>query len=80
MPQIWQNLNGIVVPVSVPDQIGLGCPKCDDHELASLKADKTPSEVMAGFVAKHRNCGKLDTLEMRDGKLVCTGFLAPPPS
>jgi len=79
----FKQLGPLLVPAHYPDKIGLGCPKCDDHELVELTAaagDVRSSETMRRFMQKHADCGKLEQLEEHGGRLGITGVIDPKPS
>ena len=65
--------NGILVPDHLPDEIGFGCPKCDDHELVPTRlAGGNPK--IAQFLKKHDACGDLEALEKKNGRLMVKGI------
>lgn len=63
---------GIFVPETLAKQIGIGCPKCDQHFLQDAELGQV-TELAQKFIRKHGQCGRLDALELKDGELVCTG-------
>ena len=66
---------GLFIPAKMAKQIGIGCPKCDDHFLQDPTVGQA-SNAAQSFIRKHMHCGPLDALETRDGKVVCTGPVA----
>ena len=70
----------ILVPASIPEKVGLGCPKCDDHETVAflLMGNTEEQKKMEAFAAKHEACGAIETLEFHGGELKVTGFLKAP--
>jgi len=66
---------GIFVPETLAKQIGIGCPKCDQHFLQSADLGQV-TEVAQKFIRQHMKCGRLDALELKNGELVCTGPVA----
>ena len=69
----WKELGGLLVPETMPEAIGFGCPLCDDHELvpAHFSQDETV-KIITDFRAKHRGHGVLHTLEKRGGQVIAT--------
>lgn len=64
---------GLLVPDHIAEEIGLGCPLCDDHEVVPLTPQWNLSPIIAKFRDKHRGHGDLETLERRCGTLYRTG-------
>lgn len=76
----WKQVGSVLVPARIPEKVGLGCPKCDDHELVTftrMHEDEEKKRIEA-FVKKHTPCGALDTLEVHGGRLEQTGQLREP--
>jgi hypothetical protein len=74
---VWKPVGNILVPSRVPEEVGLGCPKCDDHIMVvftRMGEDEEKKRIEA-FVKKHTLCGVLDTLECHSGRLEQTGQL-----
>jgi hypothetical protein len=73
----WKQVGNILVPARVPEKVGLGCPKDDDHELVSFTqmGEAAEQKRIEAFVKKHAACGPLDTLEVHEGRLEKTGEL-----
>lgn len=79
-PKTIRLLNGLVIPDCVASDIGLGCPRHDDHELVSIVAiagDVRTNEVLQRFIRRHSDCGILEQLEVKGGVLGVTGVLDP---
>lgn len=76
----FKQVGAILIPSSIPEKVGLGCPKCDDHESVSflLMGDDASQKKMEAFAAKHEACGELETLEWHGGELKLTGYLRAP--
>jgi hypothetical protein len=72
MRNYQRSMGGVLVPERLAPQIGIGCPKCDKYFLQSTALGQT-SDLAQKFIHDHMKCGRLDALEMQDGKLVCTG-------
>jgi hypothetical protein len=73
----WKQVGSILIPSRVPEKVGLGCPKHDDHELVlytRMQQDEEKKRFEA-FVKKHTACGPLETLELHEGRLEITGEL-----
>jgi hypothetical protein len=64
--------SGLFVPAKLAKQIGIGCPKCDDHFLQDPTLSQASPRAQE-FIHRHMKCGQLDALEMRGGELVITG-------
>lgn len=73
-------MGGILVPASIPESVGLGCPKCDDHDLVPFLQMGEPESQkrIEAFVKKHEACGELETLEIHGGETKITGYLREP--
>jgi hypothetical protein len=66
--------SGLYIPNKIAEEIGFGCPKCDDHELVPVaQMQHGISAIIAKFRKKHENCGMLHTLEKRGGRVYATG-------
>jgi hypothetical protein len=73
----WKQVGKILVPSRIPEKVGLGCPKCDDHELVTytrMQEDEEKKRIEV-FIKRHTPCGVLDTLEVHGGQLEQTGQL-----
>ena len=73
-----QNESGLLIPNTVASHAGFGCPKHDDHFLVSLGADQDKgmiTEATKAFLKKHDDCGDLETIERRGGRLFVTGLI-----
>ena len=69
-----KQIGGVLVADQTPEEIGLGCDKCDDHELVPVNQHDHPiTGIMSRFREKHRGHGILHTLERRSGELYITG-------
>jgi hypothetical protein len=69
----WKEHAGLLVPETMPEAIGFGCPKCDDHELVpSSRSQEETVAIIADFRNRHRGHGVLHTLEKRGGKVIAT--------
>jgi hypothetical protein len=67
-------INGVWVPQTPAEKIGLGCPKHDDHELVPTnQREHDAGKICSAFRNKHRGCGELETLEVQNGHLIVTG-------
>jgi hypothetical protein len=64
---------GLLVPDHIASAVGLGCPRCDDHEVVPLAPEWQLAPIIMGFRGKHRGHGDLETLERREGTLYITG-------
>lgn len=73
----FRQVGGLLLPDSYPERVGLGCPKCDDHELVPVSQANQPSEAIQRFLKRHAACGPLDQLEVRGGELGVTGTMDP---
>jgi hypothetical protein len=77
----FKQIGALYVPSHLePDQIGLGCPKCDDSELIPFSAalsGPASHPAMQRFLKRHARCGNLEQLEIYAGKLGITGTLDP---
>jgi hypothetical protein len=75
--EVWKEVAGVLVPARLPEEVGLGCPKCDDHALVrfSQMHDAEEQKRIEAFVKRHEACGPLDTLEIHQGRLEMTGQL-----
>lgn len=73
----FKQVGNILVPACVPEEVGLGCPKCDDHELVLFTRMQEAEEKarFEQFMKKHSACGTLETLERHGGRLQKTGEL-----
>lgn len=81
--EAFKQVGALLLPSTYPEKVGLGCPKCDDHELVSTADAAGPpksNEAIQRFLKKHVVCGQLEQLELHDGKLVVTGVVDPRPS
>jgi hypothetical protein len=76
----WKQVGHLLVPARVPEKVGLGCPKDDDHELVlfTQMGEEQAQKRIEAFVKKHQACGPLDTLEVHEGRLEKTGELREP--
>ena len=63
---------GLFIPEKLAKKIGIGCPKCDQHFLQDATLGQANPAAQT-FIRAHMRCGRLDALELKDGKLVCTG-------
>lgn len=70
--------NGVFVPPHLANDAGLGCDRCDDHEIIplSLGADAM-AKLTTAFLARHAGHGVIHTLERHEGRLFITGTLSP---
>jgi hypothetical protein len=69
-----KQVGSLLVPESLPEKIGFGCPKCDDHELVPAnQRDHNVQAIVMRFRDRHRGCGELEALEERSGRLYITG-------
>jgi hypothetical protein len=78
--EAFKQVGALLLPSNYPEQVGLGCPKCDDHELVPTSAatgEPKSNETIQRFLKKHADCGVLEQLEVHDGKLGVTGALDP---
>ncbi len=77
----FKRIGSLLLPDSYPEKVGLGCAKCDDHELVptSAASGEQPDSIRR-FVKKHAACGPLDQLEVRGGELGVTGTVDLRPS
>lgn len=76
----FKQIGSLLLPSDFPDKVGLGCPKCDDHELipiALAAGAVEANEAMRSFLKRHEHCGAFEQLEQRNGKTVITGRLEP---
>jgi hypothetical protein len=77
----FKQIGSLLVPSHLqPDQIGLGCPKCDDSELvpfSAASAAPTSNPAIQRFLRRHGNCGALEQLEVYAGRLGITGTIDP---
>ncbi len=76
----FKQVGSVLLPSGYPDLVGLGCPKCDDHELVSTSAAVGPpasQSVIAKFVKRHADCGALEQLEKHGDELRVTGYVNP---
>jgi len=84
MRDAFKQVGALYVPANVhPDRVGLGCPKCDDHELvpfSSITGAPQSSEAIQRFLKKHAGCGQLEQLEVYGNRLGVSGVLDPRPS
>lgn len=84
MAEAFKQIGALYVPANVnPNQVGLGCPKCDDHELVpfvSVANGPQSSEPIQRFMRKHAGCGLLEQLEVYGHRLGISGVLDPRPS
>lgn len=73
----WKQVGAILVPASIPEKVGLGCPKCDDHETVEFtRMGEAPEQKrIEEFVKKHEPCGELECLEVHGGDTKITGYL-----
>lgn len=77
-PNGFKRVGSIMLPSDYPEQVGLGCPKCDDHELVPTSAAAGPPTSHAAiqrFLRKHADCGMLEQLEVHGGKLGVMGVV-----
>ena len=66
--------SGLYIPQKIAEEIGFGCPKCDDHELVPVaQMQHDIPQIISKFRKKHENCGVLHTLEKRGGRVYATG-------
>ncbi len=76
-----KQIGALWVPSNMPpDQIGIGCPKCDDSELvpfSAASAAPTSNPAIQRFLKRHAGCGKLEQLETYGGKTGITGTIDP---
>lgn len=71
-----KEVNGVIVPVSLPDAIGLGCPMCDDAFIVPMATRQEElSAITTAFLKKHDACGNLESLERRGSTTQITGTL-----
>lgn len=76
--QGFRQIGALLLPSHMPDETGIGCPKCDDHEMVPLAAGPTRiQEETTKFMQRHLNCGPLETLERRGGRVGITGSVDP---
>lgn len=73
----WKQVGGILVPASIPEKVGIGCPKCDDHEAVDFLKMQEDAEQkrISDFMKKHQACGELECLEIFNGEAKITGYL-----
>jgi hypothetical protein len=80
----FKQIGSIVVPETVqPDRVGLGCPRCDDHELVPFRlvtGGPQMSDAIQRFMRKHAACGQLEQLEQYGHVTGITGVVDPRPS
>ena len=71
-----KQIGAFVFPKALPDEVGFGCPKCDDSRLVKPTAPKEEiAEFLRAFFEKHRPCGDLEVLEKRGNQIMITGRL-----
>ena len=76
----FKQVGGLLLPSHYPELVGLGCPKCDDHELVPTSAaagDVRTNDTMQRVLKRHANCGVLEELEVHGGRLGITGVIDP---
>jgi hypothetical protein len=77
----FKQIGSLLVPAHhAPDQIGLGCPKCDDSELvpfSAASAAPASNPAILRFLKRHAACGMLEQLEVYGSRLGITGTIDP---
>lgn len=76
----WKQVGGLLIPASIPEKVGIGCPKCDDHETVSFLSMQSPEaqKKIEAFCKRHEPCGELECLEVHGGETKITGYLRAP--
>jgi hypothetical protein len=64
---------GLLIPERIADAAGMGCPRCDDHEMVPLAPGWELVPIIAEFRKKHRGHGDLESIERREGVVIITG-------
>lgn len=68
--------NGIIVPAqlaNLPQEIGFGCPKCDLAVFVPTHQAEG-SFAIRDFLVKHADCGDLEALEKKHGRVMVKGI------
>lgn len=75
MAERFKRLGALYVPSTCPEQIGVGCPRCDDHELIPYATGHGDFQAaISGFMKRHAPCGDLESIEILNGRLRVTGI------